>query len=162
LGVDLLEYTRVKEPTRQQLELGACVADAAAAFPLPKSVKLVVNKAPRVRILAEQGQLAKVVRTLLDNAVEAMPRGGRLTVSFELKGGSVSFSATDTGMGIDKADLTKVFLPFYSTKAKGLGLSLNIARRIIGAIGGSMELESTCGKGTKVTVTLPIASELPV
>jgi PAS domain S-box-containing protein len=158
---DLLEYTRVQEPRRQQLELGACIADVVAAFPIPKGVSLVVKKAPKVRVLAEQGQLVKVVRSLLDNAVEAMPSGGRLIVSFGLKGGLVSISVADTGVGIDKADLPKVFLPFHSTKAKGLGLGLPIAKRMIEANGGSMELKSTKGKGTKVTVMLPIASETP-
>jgi len=100
-------------------------------------------------------------RADIHNAMEAMPRGGRLTVSFELRGGFVSFSVADTGVGIDKADLPKVFLPFYSTKAKGLGLGLNIARRTIEANGGSLELKSARGKGTKVTVTLPIALETP-
>jgi PAS domain S-box-containing protein len=158
---DLLEYTRNLEPPKQQLELGAFIAGAATAYPIPKGIRLVVRKAPKVYVLAEHSQLAKVVNGLLENAVDAMPHGGKLTISFELKGGSVSFSVADTGAGISKPDLLKVFQPFYTTKAKGLGLGLPIARKIAEAHGGSLELKSKQGAGTKVTVTLPIASETP-
>ena len=70
-------------------------------------------------------------------------------------------SVTDTGVGMDREALARVFEPYFSTKATGTGLGLPIARRNIELSGGTIEVDSERGRGTRVTIILPVAAESP-
>jgi len=90
-----------------------------------------------------------------------MPNGGDLEILVTGpatgEAGYVDVEIRDTGVGIKQEDLDKVFEPFYSTKTRGTGLGLTIAKRIIDEHGGEIDLESEEGGGTKVVVRLPLA-----
>jgi signal transduction histidine kinase len=86
-----------------------------------------------------------------------MPGAGSLTIDASVEGQQVRIDVTDTGAGMDEEALERVFEPYFSTKATGTGLGLPIARRNIELNGGSIDVRSERGKGTTVTMRLPLA-----
>lgn len=104
---------------------------------------------------ADRDRIKQVLLNLVLNAIEAMPSGGRLTLGAAASGPALTLTVTDTGSGIPPELLPRVFEPYVTTKTKGLGLGLAIARRIIEAHGGRIEAESGAGQGTRFRVTLP-------
>lgn len=110
---------------------------------------------PKVR--SNQNQLQEVLLNLILNACQAMgEKGGRLALSAHPNGSTVILKVEDNGPGIPAGALRKVFDPFYTTKASGTGLGLFVTQRIIKSHGGTIELESTEGKGTCFTIHLPV------
>jgi two-component system nitrogen regulation sensor histidine kinase NtrY len=108
-----------------------------------------------VRLDAEQ--IRRVVINLVDNAIEAMERRGRITIETELDGANslVRLIVADDGPGIPPSEREKLFLPYYSTKHRGSGLGLAIVRRIIAEHGGSVEVSDNRPHGTRFTIELP-------
>ncbi|MBF0345236.1 MAG: HAMP domain-containing histidine kinase [Nitrospirae bacterium] len=105
--------------------------------------------------------LKRILINLLINSIESMPEGkGRITLSTSLLGDKVEIGVHDTGCGIAKEDIPKVFDPFYSTKNKTvrLGLGLAVVHELIKQHDGNVELKSKPNKGTRVTITLPVAN----
>jgi signal transduction histidine kinase len=124
-----------------------------------------VEELPPVRADAEQ--LRQVFLNLGLNALQAMPQGGKLTISSGVRRGARRGEAAsflevrfrDTGVGISPGDLKNLFIPFYTTKEKGTGLGLPISQRIIENHGGTIEVRSQQGKGATFTVLLPIEAD---
>jgi signal transduction histidine kinase len=87
-----------------------------------------------------------------------MPDGGTLTITSKALDDSVVITFTDTGVGMSEETLSKLGSPLFTTKAKGMGFGLPICRRMLEAHGGSLSVESEVGKGTTVTVTIPVNS----
>jgi signal transduction histidine kinase len=114
-----------------------------------------------LEILADPEQLKEVLVNLLVNACEAMPGGGRVTISEEVTAAprAVVLRVRDTGPGIPESIQDKVFQPFYSTKEEGTGLGLSIAFRIVEEHGGSLALESRENEGATFIITLPFRDE---
>jgi PAS domain S-box-containing protein len=115
---------------------------------------------PEVRV--DRARLMQVFSNLVANAVDAMPSGGQLkvaaraTVSGEGQTRYLEVVFEDNGMGIKGEELPKIFQPFYTTKARGTGLGLPIAQRIVEEHKGELTVESREGEGTRVTVRLPL------
>jgi signal transduction histidine kinase len=114
---------------------------------------------------------ARAVTNVIENALHAMPGGGRLLVTSRASRGPSSDAAhldrysvdghvvveiSDTGMGMDEEALQRIFEPYFSTKATGTGLGLTIAKRNVELIGGTIAVQSQRGAGTTVTITLPV------
>ena len=114
---------------------------------------------PTVRLDRETFRSA--VLNLLLNAVQAMEGGGQLVVRTRSAGLGVVLELIDTGPGMDAETLAKVFRAFYTTKQGGSGLGLPTARKIVEAHGGTIDIESAPGRGTKVTIWLPAPPRLP-
>lgn len=114
---------------------------------------------PRVRIDPEQ--IKQVLLNLVLNAVDAMPHGGALTVETALADDAVRCRLSDTGKGIRREDLGRIFNPFFTTKPDGTGLGLSIAHRILEAHRGRIEVSSQEGAGTTFTLTLPVGRDRP-
>ncbi|MDO4340000.1 MAG: ATP-binding protein [Eubacteriales bacterium] len=114
----------------------------------------------RVMIMADEGLLELVWTKLLSNAVKFTPPGGTITLSLVSNGENFMVSMADTGCGMDEETVKHVFDKFYqgdashSTQGNGLGLAL--VKRILQLSDGSITVESTVGKGTVFTVTLPL------
>ena len=106
-------------------------------------------------INADRNKLEQVMLNLLKNAVQAMPDGGSLDVTARKTGKQILIQIEDTGEGIEPDDLTKVFEPFFSTKAQGTGLGLALCKKIIDEHGGTITIKSTCGSGTTVIMGFP-------
>jgi two-component system NtrC family sensor kinase len=106
--------------------------------------------------------LAQVVHNVIDNAIQAMPSGGILTVKTGLAGRGKNFviDIRDQGVGIPKERLEHIFEPFFTTKARGIqknsGLGLPIAYSLVKDVAGEMRVTSSLRKGTSVTISLPV------
>jgi signal transduction histidine kinase len=92
---------------------------------------------------------------LVQNALDAMPQGGTLTLVGQRTATHVQLHVRDTGIGIPTEQLAKIFEPLYTTKPGGSGLGLYIVREIVAAHGGTLAVESALGCGTTFTMTLP-------
>ncbi|MBI4845955.1 MAG: hypothetical protein HY810_05735 [Candidatus Omnitrophica bacterium] len=107
-------------------------------------------------ILIDNKYIKQAIVNVLTNSLQAMPKGGDLTVATKLLGGSVLITIKDTGVGIAKSDLGNVFAPFFTKKARGVGLGLSIVNNIITKHGGMTQLDSEEGRGTIVSIYLPM------
>jgi two-component system sensor kinase FixL len=103
-------------------------------------------------------QIRIVFGNLIRNAREAMPQGGQLALTACCVDGAVEVAFTDTGQGIAPENLARILEPLYSTKARGLGLGLSIARAILEKHGGSLRVRSALGHGSTFTVRLTAAT----
>jgi PAS domain S-box-containing protein len=119
-----------------------------------KVTKNFTSKLPVLKI--DREQIERAFLNLIINAIEAMPRGGNLTISTELNGNFFRVKIHDTGKGIPEKDIIKIFDPFFSTKLQGVGLGLSICYGIIVSHGGTIEVESKSKIGSTFTVSLSI------
>lgn len=108
-------------------------------------------------VLADEGQLRQVLLNLVRNSREAMPDGGRLTVSTRGLGKEVEITVQDTGRGMTEAVRERLFEPFFSTKEGGTGLGLSVSQQILQAHGGTLACQSSSGQGTTFVLRLPRA-----
>jgi two-component system sensor histidine kinase HydH len=99
--------------------------------------------------------LRRAMLNLVQNALDAMPQGGTLTLAGQRTATHVQLHVRDTGSGIPTEQLTQIFEPLYTTKPGGSGLGLYIVQEIVAAHGGTLVVESALGCGTTFTVTLP-------
>jgi signal transduction histidine kinase len=106
-------------------------------------------------------QMQQALVNLIKNAMQAMTRGGTLTLATGESADGVWVSVADTGCGIPREQLSRIFEPFYTTKKKGTGLGLMIVQRILRAHGGRIELESHVGRGTTFRLWLPLHERKP-
>lgn len=106
-------------------------------------------------------QIQQVLVNLIKNAMQAMTKGGTLTLTTGEGADGVWFSINDTGGGIPQDQINRIFEPFYTTKAKGTGLGLMIVQRIVRDHGGRIELESRVDEGTQFRVWLPLRDRKP-
>jgi signal transduction histidine kinase len=111
------------------------------------------------RVETDRTLLARALTNVLENALHAMPGTGELTVASRVirdRHPAVIIEITDTGVGMDEEALSKIFQPYFSTKATGTGLGLTIAKRNVELNGGTIRVASARGVGTTVTLTLPL------
>ena len=108
-------------------------------------------------IVTDRNQLVQVFVNLVKNAVDAMPRGGALTVTTRHHGDRVAIAVQDTGCGIPADQLDQIFMPFFTTKdpGRGTGLGLSVSYTIIKTFGGTVRVDSAPGAGSTFTVELP-------
>ncbi|MDD2702522.1 MAG: ATP-binding protein [Candidatus Omnitrophica bacterium] len=107
-------------------------------------------------VMADWTQMKEVFSNLCLNAVQAMPNGGTLKISTRASGAMIEITVADTGSGISKENMQNLFTPFFTTKSKGLGLGLFIAREIVELHKGRIELSSEENKGSRIIVFLPV------
>lgn len=157
----LLIFGGRTEGTVRDVDLSALIADTLTLRrrdAAQKNVEVEEETAPMPRIHTEPSLLRQVLLHLMGNALDAMPQGGRLTISSgPAEDGSAFFRIQDTGFGIPEENLSKIFDPFFTTKdpGKGAGLGLSICHGILQRLGGSIRVDSKAGQGTTVTVVLP-------
>ena len=158
---DLLGFSRVGKPAVAPTPVRKIIADAMARVPVPENVELNENFGPdSVEIAVDSEQIQQVLVNVINNAVQAMPEGGKLTISTREKNGYLELDVIDTGSGIADEAIGKIFEPLFTTKAKGIGLGLAVSKSIIDRHGGRIEAESVAGRGTTFTIRLPL--ETPV
>ena len=102
--------------------------------------------------------MLQIVSNLLANALQWTPDGGAVTLSLGSDGGRVTVTVADSGPGIPREELERVFRPFWSRNGQGTGLGLAIARELAQALGGRLELESELGRGSRFVLAFPARS----
>jgi len=122
-----------------------------------RSIHLNLNLDEGVEAPADSERLGRVLRNLVDNAADAMPDGGVLTLTVRREEGRASLLVSDTGSGMSEEVKRRMFEPFFTHgKKRGNGLGMAIAQRIIEAHNGSFEIESSVGEGTTISLLLPL------
>jgi signal transduction histidine kinase len=109
-------------------------------------------------VAVDASRMKQVFLNLLQNAAQAMPKGGTLQIRTERVGQEVAVTFSDTGVGMPPEVLEHLFEPFFTTKAGGTGLGLPVSLGIVQEHGGRITVESASGKGSAFTVWLPIAA----
>ncbi len=126
-----------------------------------KGVTLAVASKGPLPVVADADRMRQVLANLLDNAVKYTPEGGRVEVTAERAGGAVSVCVADSGEGISPPDIPRIFDRLYradkSRSKRGLGLGLSLVRAVLFAHGGSIDVQSEPGSGSRFTFTLPAA-----
>jgi len=112
-------------------------------------------------VQSDRGLISEALSNLITNAEQAMVDGGGLTLSSSLQGSSVEVTVADSGPGIAREQLDRIFDLYYTTKAGGSGLGLPFAMRAIELNGGKIAIDSELGQGTVCKVTIPIAANAP-
>ncbi len=140
-------------PTDPAEFLREALAPYRAAHPPGIEIEETYEPTPRVPI--DPRVLSRAILNLVENALQAMPDGGRLRVGVRPVEKGASLFVADTGPGLDPAIRARLFEPYFSTKSSGTGLGLAIARRAVEAHGGRIEVESVRGGGTTFRIVLP-------
>jgi len=160
---DLLNFARQQEVLAQTTDLHALleqVIERVSPQPAFEGVEIVRQFSPDLpTIQADPAQLQQVFVNLLNNAAEAMTKGGTITLATRpVDGQWVEIKVSDTGYGIPDENLGKLFTPFFTTKAlgKGTGLGLSIVYGIIKMHRGQIAVQSQVGQGTTFTLMLPV------
>lgn len=169
---DLLYFSNVilqeHELQLEPLELGCIARQVAGALePAASSRQLqyeiiIDQPLPTEPLRLDRQRISFAIRALLDNAIKFTPAGGSVQLSGKLKGDRVELRVCDTGVGIEQAELVKVFNKFYQIDPKqtgqvrGFGLGLYYAREFVQAMGGRLELQSQPGLGTQATIEFPL------
>lgn len=161
---DLKGFSNIDRPEEEMADMNDNLRDVAGiATPrLPPEVGLRLDLEPALpRLLCLPGHLNQVFLNLIDNGVQAVvDKGGagQVVVASRAEPGAVVISVSDDGVGMDRDQLGRAFDPFYTTRpvGSGTGLGLSVARDIINAHGGSIQLDSEPGRGTTATVRLPL------
>ncbi len=109
----------------------------------------------QIHIRADEKQLKQLLLNLLLNAKQASQRGSSLFVRLSAKGDTATLEIEDEGSGIPKDNIEKIFTPFFTTKKGGTGIGMSVVRRIVEDHAGKIAIQSTIGKGTRITITLP-------
>jgi two-component system nitrogen regulation sensor histidine kinase NtrY len=128
----------------------------------PSDIELHESYEPCGRVAIDEKVLARALVNLVENALQAMPEGGRLELSVEPDPSAAYalLSVSDSGVGLDAAVKKRLFEPYFSTKSSGTGLGLAIALRAVEAHKGRIEVESEPGQGTTFRIYLPILKDL--
>ncbi len=147
----MLERVPVRVP-----ELADGVLRMAEGRLRSQSIAVHTEYGDAVEIQADPDMLRRALVNLVGNAIDAMPNGGTLTVSSACRDdGRYGIVVGDTGVGIPPEDLGKIFEPYFTTKASGLGLGLILTKKIVDAHGGEILVDSLPGNGTRIEIALP-------
>ncbi|HNW44406.1 MAG TPA: ATP-binding protein [Elusimicrobiales bacterium] len=155
---EMLAFTRVRELNCAPASVNAALKDLAGSCPVPPAVTLTVAADPADPCVnADMEAICYAMRAVLTNAVQAMPEGGTVTLGASHDAKLVHLTVTDTGPGLPGGDGEKVFEPFFTTRPRGIGLGLTIARKYLEQQGGTARAENAPGRGAKVTLSLPLS-----
>jgi len=161
---DLLDSARTKPPYAETVGVQELLDQTLGKLVIPSTVTLkleIPETLPSLR--ADTQQINQVLRNLISNAIEAMPKGGMLEIGAvsDKAAKTITLTVRDSGIGMTPENLGHLFQPLFTTKARGIGLGLVVVKNLIEANGGTVEVQSEAGKGTIFSVTLPSADILP-
>jgi two-component system, NtrC family, sensor histidine kinase HydH len=153
LITDLLSFARLSAPRKEPVAAEALVSQAVARIRLPARSHLTLDLDPALPDLEVDGaQIVQCLINLLQNAIEASPRGGAIRIRSRLTSGRVSLSIADEGEGVPVDDLERVFEPLFTTKPDGVGLGLALSRHLAEANGASLTLANAAPCGAIATL----------
>jgi signal transduction histidine kinase len=152
---DLLEYSTEIELKLTETTPKSIIAEALRAVRVPDETAIHDLSEEHPRIEVDRGRMRRVLVNLFENAIDAMPLGGTLTIGSKQSEGDVEIIVSDNGSGMPESVMKNLWKPLQTTKSKGMGLGLAICKRIVDAHGGTIIVKSKAGEGTTVTLQLP-------
>jgi signal transduction histidine kinase len=165
---NLLDFSRQAEPTLRLVDVNQVIEQVLAMVGHQaqlQEVDVVRELSPSLpKVMADFDKLQQVFTNLTLNAIQAMSGGGKLTLRTSVANGQVRIDVQDTGCGISKENLSKLFTPFFTTKEKGsgVGLGLAVVRGIVERHKGELKVQSEAGKGTTFSVYLGVHDDQKV
>jgi signal transduction histidine kinase len=161
---DLLDFSRVRPPERQEVDVGDLVSEVLESAKPADNIMVKLDLGTNLpKVFIDRIQIRLVFCNMITNAAHAMTNGGgSLTIRTSIAesgsdGKYIDISFADTGCGIPKEHVDKIFQPLFTTKRSGIGLGLSLSKGFVEANGGRIRLESEVGKGTTFTINLPVA-----
>lgn len=162
LTSEVLIYTRKMEANFTAVDIKNAVQETISLIKMEAGEVKVeieyVHPKEDIEVQVDIDLLKRMLLNLMQNAVHAMPQGGKLNLdlSWQLLHNRFTIRVKDSGVGIEKEHLEKIFNPFFTTSSRGTGLGLAMVRRIVEAHNGNITVKSAKGEGSEFTITLPI------
>ena len=153
---DLMDYSREIHLARAESQPREIIQSALEAVKVPSNVEVRDLSQEQPAISVDPDRMKRVFINLIENAVDATPQGGTLTIQTTELNGHMEIKVSDTGTGMPKKIMENLWIPMQTTKSKGMGLGLPIVKRIIDAHGGEITVNSRQGEGTTFIIRLPI------
>ncbi len=155
---DLQDYARPLNPKAEESDLEEIIRRLVTKNGIPNNISVNIKVADEARIIcADSYYLNRILYNLITNAVQAMPQGGKLTISGKKEANdTIILSIKDTGTGIPRDIQSKIFTVMFTTKSKGQGFGLPVVKRMTDSLGGTVTFVSQEGKGTTFTIRLPV------
>ena len=151
----MLDFARTTPATRVPTDLNGLVRDELDRPIVPDSIRVEQALAENLTsVMVDPDQIRLIMNNLISNAIQAMPDGGVLTVRTRPLEDALEVTVADTGSGIASDHLERIFEPLFTTKSKGIGLGLSLAKRLAEANGGTIRVESALGHGSRFVVEL--------
>ncbi len=161
----LLDFSRMDEPKRERVDIGEIIDDTVLFMEHHltrfKNVAVSVEKNKKsVNVEVDKIHVQQVLVNLINNAAQAMPRGGTVRIRSGIKDSSGYIAIADEGEGIDPEIMDKIFEPFFTTKPKGegTGLGLSLSKKLVEANSGRIEVSTKKGEGSVFTLSFPLVN----
>jgi signal transduction histidine kinase len=157
---DLQDYAKPLQPKFEEVNIKNIVKEVLSAINVGADreqdiqVKVSISEDSET-LRTDEIYLRRILQNLINNSVQAMPEGGKLSVTASRQKGGVVISVLDTGSGIPAEIRTKLFLPLVTMKSKGQGFGLAVVKKFTEGLGGTISFESEVGKGTRFIIELP-------
>ncbi len=150
---DLQDIARKTTPQLQEINLERTIKEVLTSMPLnPNIISTFYIEENFPKLILDDSYLRRILTNLISNAVQAMPNGGKLTVSATCQENKAFIKIEDSGDGMSDEAKAKIFTPLFTTKAKGQGFGLPVVKKLTEAMGGTVSFESEKAKGVKFTL----------
>ncbi|HLN89781.1 MAG TPA: ATP-binding protein, partial [Candidatus Binatia bacterium] len=154
---DLQDYSKPLMPSIEETDLKRIVDDVLLTMKVPENVMVAYSIEPYFkRINTDALAMKRIITNLFSNAIQAMPKGGKLSLNAVLRGDEVFITVQDTGVGISEDAKDRLFKPLFTTKSKGQGFGLAVVKKLSEALNGKVSVESEVGRGTRFILEFPI------
>ncbi|OGD46118.1 hypothetical protein A3K69_01050 [Candidatus Bathyarchaeota archaeon RBG_16_57_9] len=156
--------SRVKDPymSLTRVSIKELIQGTLELLDIPNTIKVTTKYRGEGPVIIDRSKMRCVLENLINNAVEAMPNGGRLLLSANASGNDLTIKVVDTGTGMKPDVSRKIFQPFFSTKNGGIGLGLYYCKKAVEKHGGNIEVTSKEDFGTSVTIRIPLNAADPL
>ncbi|MEI7529251.1 MAG: ATP-binding protein [Elusimicrobiota bacterium] len=159
---EILGFARTRELNPKIVHLNSYLEDLTMSYPVPPHIELIQTFAPENPVVnMDVDEMTQALRNLIKNGIEVMPERGKVFVRSEMAGDMVRIDVEDTGAGMPKETLEKIFAPFFTTKARGTGLGLAVVKKVTDRHKGRIEATSVVGQGTCFKIFLPVVKNPP-
>jgi two-component system sensor histidine kinase AtoS len=155
ITTNLASLTATAPPQRELADLELIVTAALESVEHPASVRIEHVVPPHTVLFCDPNQMRPAISNIVVNGIQAMPDGGTVRVVCRKDTTGLTIEVADTGAGMDEAVRKRVFEPLFTTSQQRLGLGMTVVRTLVGANGGTVEVASEPGKGTKVSLRFP-------
>jgi signal transduction histidine kinase/PAS domain-containing protein len=153
--LDLQDFAKPLNPCDEETNVEQMIQELLTKNGVPENIQTEAHIESKARMVAaDSAYMKRILGNLVSNAVQAMPKGGKLMVQAHRETDAVVIAVKDTGVGIREDAKDKLFTPLFTTKSKGQGFGLAVVKRLTEALGGTVTFDSQEGKGTTFTIRL--------
>lgn len=154
---DLLDYSKPLTPVMEVVDLEKILKEIFSGVTIPDDIKVnVLIKESFPKLWTDSSYLKRILINLITNAVQAMPKGGKLSLTANWNQQNASVYVQDTGKGISEEAKNNIFKPLFTTKAKGQGLGLAVVKKLADALNGTITFQSGVEQGTVFILNIPL------